>query len=90
MEGHGGVGGAVLAPGRPRRVLLSYTSSEKETEVAGGKHAVVNLMGFGSHTKPACPNVFLLCETSTLWGFPGGSYGKEFVYSAGGVGSIPG
>ena len=33
--------------------------------------------------------VFLLCETSTLWGFPDGSDGKEFVCNAGGVGSIP-
>ena len=59
--GHSGVGGTVPAPGRPHRVLLSYTSSEKETEVAGGKHAVVDLMGCGGHTKPACPNRSFFC-----------------------------
>lgn len=28
-------------PGRPHRVLLTYILSRRETEVAGGKHAVV-------------------------------------------------
>ena len=37
-----GLRGAVPALGRPHRALLSNISSEKETEVAGGKHAVVD------------------------------------------------
>ena len=56
-----GLRGAVPALGRPHRALLSNISSEKETEVAGGKHAVVDLTGCGGHTKPACPNVSFFC-----------------------------
>ena len=56
-----GWGRSVPAPGRPHRALLSYTSSEKETEVAGGKHAAVDLTGCGGHTKPACPNMSFFC-----------------------------
>ena len=34
--------------------------------------------------------IYKLYCINTYWGFPGGSTGKEFAYSAGDVGSIPG